>query len=179
MEYPHPLTPSPLRRGRWEPDLAPRERGGGASPVPPRPFLGGEGLSEGDLAACFAIREAVFVREQGVPAELELDEYDETATHLLWRREDGEPVATLRILDKGDRVGKIGRVAVVASERGKGVGLALMQAALGLLTERGFTTAVLEAQVSVIGFYERLGFVAEGEEFMDAGIAHRRMRKSL
>lgn len=131
--------------------------------------------AERDL--CFAIRQAVFVEEQSVPLELEMDSYDDAATHFLLR--DGDtPLATARLLDKNGTA-KIGRVAVLAEVRGRGLGLRLMEAVLDEARRRSFTEAILDSQTYAISFYARLGFVAEGEEFDDAGIPHYRMRFRL
>ena len=130
-----------------------------------------------DREACYDIRKIVFVEEQAVPLELEMDEYDETATHFLLR--DGDtPLATARLLDKHG-LAKIGRVAVLQEARGCGLGLLLMRAVLEEARRQGFTEAVLDSQTYAIPFYERLGFVAEGEEFDDAGIPHYLMRRVL
>lgn len=128
-------------------------------------------------AQCLAIRMEVFVQEQQVPAELELDEYDTVATHLLLT-EDGRPLATARLVDKHG-VAKIGRVAVVQAARGRGLGLRIMQAVLEEARSQGFATAMLDSQTYAIPFYDKLGFIAEGEEFDDAGIPHRLMRRRL
>ena len=126
------------------------------------------------------IRLEVFVNEQGVPADLEPDEYDAEARHLLAVDEaTGEAIGTARVVDKGSGVAKIGRVAVKKAWRGKGVGAALMRRAMEVARAMEMTTAILDAQVSVIPFYERLGFVAEGPVFDDAGIPHRRMTRDL
>ncbi len=127
--------------------------------------------------ACFAIREAVFVQEQAVPLELEMDEYDDTATHFLLSEEE-MPLATARLLNKHGRA-KIGRVAVLRHARGRGLGLMLMQAVLDEARRQGFAEAVLDSQTYAIPFYERLGFAAEGEEFDDAGLPHFLMRRRL
>ncbi len=132
-----------------------------------------------DKHDAFTVRVAVFVKEQQVPPELEADEYDADALHLIARAANGTAVGTLRIVDKGDGIAKIGRVATVSAVRGQGVGMALMQAALRFAVQGSFTVAILDAQLGVIGFYERLGFVAEGPDFEDAGILHRRMHRSL
>ena len=130
-----------------------------------------------DHEACYDIRKTVFVEEQAVPLELELDEYDDAATHFLLR--DGDtPLATARLLDKHGRA-KIGRVAVLEGMRGRGLGLLLMRAVLEEARRQGFTEAVLDSQTYAIPFYERLGFVAEGDEFDDAGIPHFLMRGRL
>jgi len=131
----------------------------------------------GDFEACCDIRKTVFVEEQAVPLELEMDEYDETATHFLLR-EGNMPLATARLLDKHGRA-KIGRVAVLQEARGRGLGLLLMRAVLDEARRQGFTESVLDSQTYAIPFYERLGFVAEGAEFDDAGIPHYLMRRRL
>jgi ElaA protein len=126
------------------------------------------------------IRFEVFVDEQKVPAELEPDEYDADALHLLATDPaTGESVGTARVVEKPGGVAKIGRVAVRLPYRGRGVGDALMAAALEAARGRGLTLAMLDAQVPVIAFYERLGFTAEGPVFDDAGIPHRRMTRPL
>lgn len=130
---------------------------------------------------CFAIRVAVFVDEQRVPKDLELDEHDLTATHFLATLA-GAPAGTARLLDYDDhgrRVAKIGRVAVLPAYRREGVGAAIMRAVLDTARRLGYKEAMLDSQTYIIPFYEQLGFVAEGEEFLDAGIPHYRMRRKL
>lgn len=127
-----------------------------------------------DLAACHALRRRVFIEEQLVSEAEELDGLDEGALHLL-AQIDGRPVGTARILIHGD-TGKIGRVCVLAGVRGRGIGAALMRAAVAELRARpGVTRAKLGAQIHALGFYEALGFRAFGPEYDDAGIAHRDM----
>ena len=136
--------------------------------------------SEQDRSAAMQIRMEVFVEEQQVPPELEPDEYDAAALHMITTSpETGEAVATARIVDKGNGMAKIGRVAVRKAWRGKRIGDTLMRFALQTATDNGFTMAALDAQTYVIPFYERLGFVAEGPIFDDAGIPHRHMRRPL
>lgn len=131
-----------------------------------------------DLETCRAIRHRVFVQEQNVPESGEWDDADETAIHLL-ASQDGIPVGTARLLIHGD-TGKIGRVAVLQSARRTGLGAALIRAALDELRRRpGITRAKLGAQTQAIGFYEKLGFVAHGPVYDDAGIAHRDMTRDL
>ena len=130
-----------------------------------------------DFPACAAIRRRVFIEEQNVPEELELDELDATAVHLL-AVQDGRPVGTARLLIEGESA-KIGRVAVLPEMRGTRVGAALMRAALDELRARGVTKAKLGAQTHAIGFYEKLGFTVHGPEYDDAGIPHRDMSRSL
>lgn len=121
------------------------------------------------------IRETVFMREQQVPEELEWDGEDEHAIHLLAGDDEGRPVGCVRIL----RDGHIGRMAVLRPWRGQGVGSALLQGAIEVVRSLGRHQAFLDAQSYAIPFYERAGFSAEGEEFMDAGIPHRHMRLKL
>ena len=130
-----------------------------------------------DFLACAAIRRRVFIEEQNVPEELELDELDATAVHLL-AVQDGRPVGTARLLIEGESA-KIGRVAVLPEMRGTRAGAALMRAALDELRARGVTKAKLGAQTHAIGFYEKLGFTVHGPEYDDAGIPHRDMSRSL
>ena len=133
-----------------------------------------EATSTTDRAACIDLRTRVFVDEQGVRPEEEIDGLDDAALHLL-ARSDGMPVGTLRLRFLGDTV-KVERVCVLPQARGKAVGQALMRHALGLAAARsGIARAALGAQLSAIGFYDALGFRAEGPEFLDAGIPHRKM----
>ncbi|MBC8140715.1 MAG: GNAT family N-acetyltransferase [Armatimonadetes bacterium] len=133
-----------------------------------------------DIQKSLQVREAVFVGEQNVPLELERDEYDADALHILAIDTDtNEPVGTARIVDKGNGVAKIGRVAVLSAFRGMGVGDALMNAVIETARTLKFAAMVLDAQLPVIAFYERFGFVAEGEIFLDAGIEHRRMTRPV
>ncbi len=127
-----------------------------------------------ELEACFAIRMAVFVAEQNVPPEEELDALDEVAVHVLVLH-GGQPAGTARAIEKSPGLWKIGRVAVAAPFRKHGIGKMVMQAIEAQLPASAF---VLDAQTHAIGFYEKLGYVAEGPEFMDAGIPHRLMRKA-
>jgi predicted GNAT family N-acyltransferase len=127
-----------------------------------------------DIATCQALRRAVFIDEQGVDPDLEVDGLDSEATHLLAIKQ-GRPVGTARILFSGE-VAKVGRVCVLPELRGTGMGKALMMAAIAECRSRlGLSEVRLGAQTYAIGFYQALGFVAEGPEFMDAGIPHREM----
>ena len=131
-----------------------------------------------DLAACRALRRAVFIEEQNVPEAEEWDGQDADALHVL-AFADGQPVGTARVLLLGD-TGKIGRVCVLSQARGTGLGAALILAALDMLRNRpGITRAKLGAQTHAIGFYEKLGFTAFGPIYDDAGIPHRDMSRDL
>ncbi|GAA3396641.1 GNAT family N-acetyltransferase [Streptomyces roseoviridis] len=141
-----------------------------------------------DREACFAVRRAVFVEEQGVPQEIEYDPYDETAVHVLAVRADGVPLGTGRLLYGADAVGKtgadasvgsLGRLAVTRAARGLGVGAALVRAIEDAARARGLAAVDLHAQTQALGFYERLGYEAYGPEFKDAGMPHRAMRRAL
>jgi len=121
-----------------------------------------------------ALRHEVFVVEQGVPVELELDECDSTAIHAL-ALERGIPVGTGRLLPDCH----IGRMAVRATHRGRGIGAMLLNALVEQARRRGDASVMLAAQWHARGFYRVLGFEAEGEKFMDAGIEHISMRKTL
>ncbi len=131
-----------------------------------------------DRAAVFVIRGAVFVAEQQVPIEEEWDDRDSTAAFLL-ALVDGNPVGTVRLVDQGDGSGLLGRMAVLPAGRGKGTGAALVRAAEDLARESGLERVELHAQTHALGFYERLGYSAHGEEFMDAGIPHLHMEHKL
>jgi predicted GNAT family N-acyltransferase len=131
-----------------------------------------------DVGSCQALRRVVFIEEQGVSEADEVDGLDDGAIHLLALDGD-KPVGTARLLIKG-AVGKIGRVCVLAEARGTGLGAALIREALEELGRvPGVTEAYLGSQSHATGFYEKLGFVVEGEEFLDAGIPHRHMRRAL
>jgi ElaA protein len=127
-----------------------------------------------DIATCRALRRVVFIEEQGVSEADEVDDKDDEAIHLLARL-DGRPVGSARLLVLGE-VGKIGRVCVLAETRGTGLGAELMRAAVARFRQvPGVTKVKLGAQTHALGFYERLGFEAQGPEFDDAGIPHREM----
>ena len=124
-----------------------------------------------DIQALRKIREAVFIREQGVPTELEWDEFDVNCIHVLASDSTANPVGTARLL----RDGSIGRVAVLREYRGKGVGIALMHFLLREAGSRQVQQVTLNAQAHAIEFYKKFGFQVTGETFLDAGIPHVRM----
>lgn len=131
-----------------------------------------------EMEAVRRVRRLVFIEQQAVPEELEWDEFDATACHFCLCVA-GEVVGTARLVLKAGGVGKIGRVAVLQECRGAGAGAALTRHVMAEARGLGCGELVLDAQVPVIPFYERLGFAAEGEEFMDAGIPHRHMRRLI
>lgn len=132
---------------------------------------------DGLMPAAVALRYAVFVIEQRVPPELELDAHDAEATHLF-AVDDGHVVGTLRIFVH-DGVAKVGRVAVHRDARGRGIGAEMMRRAMNYARGRVCTEMTLDAQTQVAGFYEALGFHAHGDVFMDAGIPHIAMSRTL
>lgn len=131
-----------------------------------------------DLELCRAIRLEVFVHEQQVPLEEELDGLDEQSEHyLIWS--DAKAIGTTRVRRINDYA-KIERVALLAAFRGQGFGYCMMQHILAdLVALPDIAPVKLSAQTTVIHFYERLGFVICSEEYMDAGIAHKDMSFSL
>ena len=125
------------------------------------------------MAKALAIRLRVFVQEQGVPEDIELDSDDRRATHFL-AFVSGRAVGTARLVRYGGRV-KIGRMAVLKSHRGKGVGAKLLKRATTTAEKLGAKEIYLHAQTAVLGFYEKLGFRSVGPVFDEASIPHRKM----
>lgn len=130
-------------------------------------------------AEASALRTRVFVEEQGVPQDLEWDEWDEGAVHALATNRLGQVVGTGRLLRSSPGVGKIGRVAVHPGLRGSGIGRELMASLMSDAAARGDQEMLLHAQCSAESFYRRLGFVSRGERFEEAGIAHVEMAVPL
>jgi predicted GNAT family N-acyltransferase len=122
-----------------------------------------------------AIRFEVFVQEQQVPLELELDEMDALSVHVLAVDAQGRGLATGRLLPDAH----IGRMAVVQSERKKGVGAQVLRALIEVAKQKAYPAVMLGAQLHAKGFYVRQGFIEYGDVFMDANIAHIMMRMSL
>jgi predicted GNAT family N-acyltransferase len=126
-----------------------------------------------DLARAFTVRLRVFVCEQGVPADIEIDADDRRAVHFL-ALVSGRAVGTARLVFGPTRA-KIGRMAVLRNYRGRGIGRKLLRAALAGARKSGVENIYLHAQLSAIPFYERLGFRTTGPVFSEAGIPHRKM----
>jgi predicted GNAT family N-acyltransferase len=141
-----------------------------------------------DRAAAYAVRYDVFVTEQQVPADLELDELDETADHFV-AYDDDRAVGAGRLVvepagfaDADPQLGPVahlGRLAVRPETRGSALGVALVAAIEARAAERGLRVVALSAQTHALGFYERLGYEAHGPVFDDAGLPHRWMTKLL
>ena len=125
------------------------------------------------------VRRAVFIEEQRIPERDEWDALDPLSLHVLARLRAGAGKRDVVGTGRLEPTGKIGRVAVLPQHRGTGAGVAIMRRLVELAAERGFTEVYLNAQSSAQGFYERLGFRAEGAEFDEVGIPHRRMRRAI
>ena len=122
----------------------------------------------------YSIRKRVFVEEQGVPEEMELDEFDLNARHAL-AYADSECIGTARLVTLTENIGRIGRMAVLPKYRGQGIGRRLLESLLKAAQSQDIKQVELHAQVSVIPFYEQFGFIAQGDVYDEAGIAHRDM----
>ncbi len=161
-------------------------------PVPPslravlEGYEAGQGMVEvrlGDWATlgrdAGAIRTAVFIEEQRIPAEMEWDEADTECLHAVACNRFGLPLATGRLLQHVPGVAKIGRMAVIPSVRSSGVGQAVLEALMKAARARGDHEVLLHAQTSAAAFYVRAGFAARGIEFEEAGIPHIEMVRTL
>jgi len=125
-----------------------------------------------------SIRHAVFTQEQGIDAALDGDGADDGAVHALARNRLGQPLGTGRLLRGGPgvgRIGRIGRMAVIAPMRGSAVGRRLLDALVQAARERGDREVMLHAQASAVGFYRRQGWQPRGPAFSEAGIEHQEM----
>jgi predicted GNAT family N-acyltransferase len=121
--------------------------------------------------AASAIRNQVFIVEQNVPPDIEMDDMDAHCIHAIALDDNGVAIGTGRLLPDGH----IGRMAVLASARGQGVGGLILKSLMQAAKQRGDTCVVLNAQVHAEEFYTAYGFVAVGKSFMEAGIAHIEM----
>ena len=118
------------------------------------------------------VRTEVFLVEQRIPVELEWDDMDGVCLHAVAMNDTGQAIGTGRLLPDGH----IGRMAVKKSARGFGIGGAILETLMQQSQQTGHPCVMLNAQLQVVPFYERHGFVPEGEEFLDAGIPHIHMR---
>jgi predicted GNAT family N-acyltransferase len=133
----------------------------------------------GDWPEIVALRTRVFVDEQGVPPEIEQDDRDATAVHVLSRDASGRVVATGRLLLGDGGRASIGRMATDAAARGSGHGAAVLAELHRQAVGRGVTEIELHAQLTARGFYERAGYAAVGDVYEEAGIAHVTMVRRL
>jgi predicted GNAT family N-acyltransferase len=130
-----------------------------------------------EFERAFAVRRAVFIEEQHVPESLEHDEYDSTAVHVM-ALEGDRAVGTGR-LARIHEVSRIGRMAVLPSHRGRGVGRALLLKLLETARTQKIPEVHLAAQLPVVDFYAKLGFMPYGEIFEEAGLLHRMMKREV
>ena len=126
-----------------------------------------------------AIRTAVFVQEQQIPAEMEWDAADANCLHAVAFNRFGMALGTGRLLEHAPGVAKIGRMAVLQPTRGAAVGRAVLEALVTAARDRGERELLLHAQASAVGFYARAGFAVRGEPFTEAGIPHLEMVRAL
>ena len=122
----------------------------------------------------YAIRQKVFIEEQRVPQEMELDDLDPVAWHAL-AFQSSQCIGTGRLVRISPDRGQIGRMAVLASFRGHGVGKAILIELVELAESKGMSSLILHSQVSAIPFYEKFGFIVEGPIYEEANIPHRNM----
>ncbi len=122
-----------------------------------------------------AVREAVFIREQGIPAELEWDGLDEDCRHALVLSSQGEAMGCGRMRSDGH----IGRIAVLLAWRGQKVGTAIMEALMDYARAHDYPQVDVDAQTCAVPFYRRFEFNEEGDVFQDAGLPHIKMRLKL
>lgn len=125
------------------------------------------------------IRHEVFMLEQGVPSEIEIDKYEAACIHFVLYGDANEAIATCRLLPLEDGRMKLQRMAVQKDYRGKEYGRLIVESAERFSKELGYNTITLGAQVTALGFYERMGYNKEGELFFDANIEHYQMNKLL
>jgi predicted GNAT family N-acyltransferase len=130
-----------------------------------------------EVRAALELRHEVFVVEQRVPLEEEVDAHDETALHLV-AVDDGEVVATCRVVTE-DATAKLGRVAVAARARRRGLASRLIDESEVRARALGARRIALAAQTGALSLYERAGYTPYGERFLDAGIEHLMMEKAL
>ncbi|MBR2679523.1 MAG: GNAT family N-acetyltransferase [Exiguobacterium sp.] len=122
------------------------------------------------------VREIVFVQEQRIDTSLEYDDLDGVCTHVVGLL-DSEPVTTARLRKVDSTVGKVERVATIQAARGHGYGKEIMDEVERVAKRQGLVELRLGAQLTALPFYEKLGYEAFGDEFLDADIPHRMMRK--
>ncbi|MBP2241206.1 putative GNAT family N-acyltransferase [Cytobacillus eiseniae] len=133
--------------------------------------------SKKELEEAFSIRKKVFVYEQNVPIEEEIDQYEEKAVHFLLYN-DNTPIGAGRFRTV-DGIGKVERICVLSDERKSGSGKAIMEKIEAYAKNEGFSALKLNAQTHAIPFYSKLGYEIISEEFLDAGIPHRTMKKLI
>lgn len=133
--------------------------------------------NEQELEDAFSVRKEVFINEQQVPEEEEIDQYEDEATHFVLYQ-DNQPVGAgrFRVVDG---LGKVERICVMKNQRKTGAGKLMMNTIEEYAKELGLSTLKLNAQTHAIPFYSGLGYEVVSEEFLDAGIPHRAMKKMI
>jgi predicted GNAT family N-acyltransferase len=135
--------------------------------------------SADDRVKIFALRNAVFVDEQRVPSELERDEFDATADHVIVLNEGNIAVGTGRLVVENETRGRVGRMAVHPMWRERGIGKDILEKLEAIAGEKKLAEILLHAQLGSEGFYKKNGYVRAGEPFVEAGIDHVAMKKQL
>lgn len=136
-------------------------------------------LSDTIYSDAVAIRQDVFILEQGVPREIELDTHEKECLHFVLYTEKDESIATCRLLHVNSTNAKIQRMAVKKKFRGHSYGRLLIEEVEKIAKEKKYTIITLGAQVTAVGFYETLGYQKNGEPFIEANIEHSPMDKKL
>jgi predicted GNAT family N-acyltransferase len=136
-----------------------------------------QAVSQSDIQLAKSVRLAVFVGEQNVPMDIEMDEHDASATHMVCLL-GGKVVGTGRLVSMPDGV-KLGRVAVLQEHRGKGLGTGIVKWLVARARESGTKSVYANVQIDAREFYEKLGFRSIGSIFMEANIEHIKMAIDL
>ena len=136
-------------------------------------------INEDMLNDCFMIRKKVFVKEQNVPEENEIDKYEELSYHVIGYTKDGDPFATARFRPLNTKLGKVERVAITKENRGLGYSKLLMKSIEEIAKDLDFDKLTMHAQTQAQAFYEKIGYKAIGETFIEENIEHVRMNKSI
>lgn len=130
-----------------------------------------------ELADAFDVRRTVFIDEQNVPEEEEIDQYESDAVHfVLYKDGNAAGAGRFRVLDG---IGKVERICVLKEFRKTGAGVAIMDKIENYAKSQGITSLKLNAQTQAIPFYSKLGYETVSEEFLDAGIPHKTMKKTI
>ncbi|WP_375179184.1 GNAT family N-acetyltransferase [Enterococcus rotai] len=125
------------------------------------------------------IRRQVFMLEQGVLGEIEIDKYEAACIHFVLYGDNNEAIATCRLLPLTEEMIKLQRMAVQKEFRGHDYGRVIVESAEQFAKEQGYNTITLGAQITALGFYEKMGYIKEGEMFLDAAIEHYQMNKQF
>ncbi len=135
------------------------------------------GDTDSSIDDAYYVRDLVFTQEQGFPAEIDVDDYDKIAWQCILYK-DGSAIGTARLIPQENQ-GKIGRVAILKEFRGLGLGFKIMEAIIDQAEKLSYASLNLSAQVYAVQFYEKLGFVVMGDEYLEDGEPHINMIKAL